>query len=84
MIQVKHLSKSYKRKNKTNVILKNVNITLFDVGLVYIIGPSGCGKSTLLNIFEGIDNEYEGDVFINDTNIRKFKGKEKVCFLKII
>ena len=49
MIQVKHLSKSYKRKNKTNVILKNVNITLFDVGLVYIIGPSGCGKSTLLN-----------------------------------
>ena len=82
MIQVKHLSKSYKRKNKTNVILKNVNITLFDVGLVYIIGPSGCGKSTLLNIFEGIDNEYEGDVFINDTNIRKLKGKEKRMFFK--
>ncbi|MDY3761405.1 MAG: ATP-binding cassette domain-containing protein, partial [Candidatus Onthovivens sp.] len=82
MIQVKHLSKSYKRKNKTNVILKNVNITLFDVGLVYIIGPSGCGKSTLLNIFEGIDNDYEGDVFINDTNIRKLKGKEKRMFFK--
>ena len=82
MIQVKHLSKSYKSKNKTNVILKNVNITLFDVGLVYIIGPSGCGKSTLLSIFEGIDNEYEGDVFINDTNIRKLKGKEKRMFFK--
>lgn len=82
MIQVKHLSKSYKRKNKTNVILKNVNITLFDVGLVYIIGPSGCGKSTLLNIFEGIDNDYEGDVFINDTNIRKLKGKAKRMFFK--
>ena len=82
MIQVKHLSKSYKGKNKTNVILKNVNITLFDVGLVYIIGPSGCGKSTLLNIFDGIDNEYEGDVFINDTNIRKLKGKEKRMFFK--
>ena len=77
MIQVKHLSKSYKRKNKTNVILKNVNITLFDVGLVYIIGPSGCGKSTTLRMIAGLENITYGNLFINGIYSNDLEPKDR-------
>ncbi len=29
-----------------------------------VVGPSGCGKTTLLNIVSGLDNDYDGDILV--------------------
>lgn len=36
---------------------------------VSIIGPSGCGKTSLLRIISGLENSYEGDVFLDRNRI---------------
>jgi len=38
---------------------------------VMFFGESGIGKSTIFNIIMGLLNDYEGNVFINDINIRE-------------
>ena len=41
-----------------------------------IIGQSGSGKSTLLNILGSLDKPSEGDVFINNKNIKNLSKSE--------
>ena len=65
MIQVNHLSVSYKSKNKIVKALENLNFTTNAHDICAIIGPSGCGKSTLLNALSGMITEYEGEVLLN-------------------
>lgn len=65
MIQVDHLSVSYKSKNKEVKALENINFTADSHDICAIIGPSGCGKSTLLNVLSGIITKYEGQVLLN-------------------
>jgi len=43
---------------------------------VTILGSSGCGKSTLLRTIAGIDNDYDGEIWIGD---RLVKGPSKEC-----
>ncbi len=82
MIKIVNLKKSYFVNKKENVVLNNISLNLNDVGLVYILGASGSGKSTLLNILEGIDNKFEGEVYIDSKNIKKIKGNNKRKFFK--
>lgn len=56
--------------NKT--VINNINI-IFKTGNIYtLIGPNGAGKTTLLDLMMGIyGSDYEGEIIINDTNIKK-------------
>lgn len=50
MIDVKHISKSFKQGDTTTEVLKDINFTVNDGEVVCLYGPSGSGKSTLLTI----------------------------------
>jgi len=55
LISVEHLCKSYDGPP----VLKDINLSIEEGGLVSVIGPSGCGKSTLLrclNCLEILDS----------------------------
>lgn len=67
MITVKNLCKSYDK----NQILKDVNLSLDDCGLVCILGESGSGKTTLLNVIGGIDSFDSGMITVAD---KSFSG----------
>lgn len=71
MITLKNISKSY---NNTKV-LKNINLSLPDKGLICILGASGSGKSTLLNIIGKIERPDEGDVYFYNQNIKDIKNE---------
>lgn len=65
MIEVKNLKKSF----GSNVVLKDINVTIKPQEVVVVIGPSGSGKSTFLrciNLLEGITG---GHVYIEGTDI---------------
>jgi len=51
-----------------------VSVPDFDVKKgekVMFFGESGIGKSTIFNIVMGLITDYEGDVFVNDMNLRE-------------
>lgn len=66
MIILNSINKTYKRKSKTINVLKDINLTLDDTGLVILKGKSGAGKTTLLNIIYGIEKQSGGEVLFND------------------
>lgn len=72
MITLKNINKSY---NNTKV-LKNINLTLPDKGLICILGASGSGKSTLLNIIGKIEVPDKGEVYFYNKNIKDIKSEK--------
>ena len=46
--------------------LKNINLEVDDNQLAVIVGPSGCGKSTLLRCIAGLEEFFEGSIFIDN------------------
>ena len=61
-MKLSHIHKVYHNKNNNIHALKDINLTIANQGLTYIIGPSGCGKTTLLNIISGKDKDFDGQV----------------------
>lgn len=60
-IVISNLSKKYKDK----LILKDIDLHVYDEEIVSIIGPSGCGKSTIFNILSNLTTSDSGEVDIN-------------------
>ena len=67
----KKISKYYNNKQ----VLDNVDFDILNNEIVSIFGPSGSGKTTFLNILGLIDNDYKGQLFINDVDVQKTKSK---------
>lgn len=65
MIEVKKLKKSF----GTNVVLKDINVTVKPQEVVVVIGPSGSGKSTFLRCINLLETITDGHVYIEGTDI---------------
>ena len=77
MIELKEVSKIYRSKKSVDTIaLKNVNLTLADKGMVFILGKSGSGKSTLLNLLGGLDKPTSGEIFIQGKSMKDFTERD--------
>ena len=72
MIEINNVSKKY----KNDYVLKHVNLSLPNSGLVIINGPSGCGKSTLLNILSTL-LDFEGEINFDGKNYSRLLEDEK-------
>lgn len=73
MIQLENIKKAY----GNNVILKDINYNFTLNSCIYTItGKSGSGKTTLFNILFGIDQNFTGNYYINDRDIKTFKEKD--------
>ena len=55
---LKNINKSFSKHQ----VLKDINLTLPNKGIVLIEGENGSGKTTLLNIISLMDNSFEGDL----------------------
>ncbi len=67
MIELRHVSKSFRRGDSTVEALRDFNLTIVEREIVAIIGPSGCGKSTLLNMVAGLYSPTKGRVLYKGT-----------------
>ncbi|MBH1940436.1 ATP-binding cassette domain-containing protein [Mobilitalea sibirica] len=75
MIHVKHLQKTFNKKNSKMKEIKAINkttISFGDSGLVCILGASGSGKTTLLNVISGMDDFDSGQIVIDDYQLDKY------------
>ena len=61
-------------------VLKGVDIEIAKGEIVSIAGSSGAGKSTLLHILGTLDKADKGEIFLDNTNVTKLKGKKLAAF----
>lgn len=65
-------------------ILKDMDFRAHEGSLVAVLGPNGAGKSTLFKCILGFLKNYEGEILIDDVDVRQMSRKElaeKVAYI---
>jgi ATP-binding cassette subfamily B protein len=77
-------SVSFRYPNTEKYILKNFSVKL-ENGVHYaLVGVNGAGKSTLTKLLLGLYEEYDGDIIINDKNIKEYDPSELKEIISIV
>ncbi|MEG1458492.1 MAG: ABC transporter ATP-binding protein [Acetivibrio sp.] len=71
-LEIKNLSFSY----RCFPVLKNIDCSLKEGNLVCVLGKNGVGKSTLFRCILGALKNYEGEIYVNEKNIRTMNEGE--------
>lgn len=74
-IKVKNLKFDFKNKDKKNLMIDDLNFTIYKGTTVGIVGPSGIGKSTLADLLIGVIKPDSGFILVDNKNITE-KTKE--------
>jgi spermidine/putrescine transport system ATP-binding protein len=61
LIELRNISKSY----DDEMVVKNVDLTIYQNEFLTLLGPSGCGKTTILRMIAGFIKPDEGQIIIN-------------------
>ncbi len=83
ILDVKHLSKYYKMKDK--MMLKAVDDVSFQIykgETLGIVGESGCGKTTCGKTCIGMLDKTSGEVLFKGQNVHELRQKNKMQFAK--
>ena len=66
------------------IILKNLSFNLEKNNILAIIGESGGGKTTIANILMKKISEYDGEVYLDDKEIRNYSNREYYNKISIV
>lgn len=77
MIEIKNLSKSYKKGKK---VIDNINLEIKDGEIFGFLGPNGAGKTTTIKMITGILGIDEGDILIDGKSIIRNPIEAKKSF----
>ena len=67
-IEFRNVNFSFDRSKK---VLNDVNFVIEPGDVVGIVGTTGSGKSTLINLLMRFYDDYEGEIFVDDVNIKE-------------
>jgi putative ABC transport system ATP-binding protein len=69
LVDIRHISKSYRRGNQIIPVLEDLSLTIAETEFLALMGPSGSGKSTLLNLIAGLDRADAGTITVGGVEI---------------
>jgi len=76
LIQVRGLSKTYRRGGEEIQVLQRLNLDVDKGDFVGFMGPSGSGKTTLLNLLGGLDVPTQGSITVDGDEITHMSGSK--------
>ncbi len=76
MIELKHLSKTYRSAAGDVEALKDINLTINDGEIFGVIGLSGAGKSTLVRCINLLEVPTDGEVIIDGRQLTSLPKRE--------
>ncbi|MGN1481094.1 methionine ABC transporter ATP-binding protein [Porcipelethomonas sp.] len=74
MVEFRNVSVTFKQNKNTVEAVKNVSFTINKGDIFGIVGGSGAGKSTLLRTVNLLQPLSSGDVLVNGSSIKDYKG----------
>ena len=80
MIEIKNISKSYKKGKK---VINDINLKIKDGEIFGFLGLNGAGKTTTIKMMVGILEMDEGDILIDGKSIIKYpiEAKKQIGFV---
>ena len=69
--ELKNIYFSYKKNNKSNNTIENINLEISKGDFIGIFGKTGSGKSTLLDIITGLLKPNKGKILIDNNDLYK-------------
>lgn len=81
MLEIRNLSKTYKKANVKAI--DNINISIEDGDIYGFIGPNGSGKSTTIKCIVGIHDFDEGSILLDGKSIKAnpMEAKSKMAYV---
>lgn len=80
-LQLENIHKSFPLPGgKEYKAVVDVNVNIAKNEIISIIGHSGCGKSTLLNLIAGLDIQTQGNILLNDKEVKGPGPERAVVF----
>ncbi|MCL1791539.1 MAG: ABC transporter ATP-binding protein [Peptococcaceae bacterium] len=80
ILSTDRLSKSYVSGEFEQLVLKDIELSIYERDFTVIMGSSGAGKSTLLYILSGMDRPTSGTVRFFNKNIARFSNNRLAVF----
>jgi putative ABC transport system ATP-binding protein len=69
ILSMENIVKAYQMGEEEQIILKGVNLKVYDGEFLSILGPSGSGKSTMMNIIGCLDTPTSGEYILSQRKI---------------
>ena len=76
-IRLDKVSKLYHFKEYDHMAIRRINLTVEQGEFLFLVGSRGAGKSTLMNIMAGVMIPDHGTVFLDETDTKTLKPKER-------
>ncbi|NEZ47128.1 ABC transporter ATP-binding protein [Clostridium niameyense] len=80
-LKISNVTKTYGEQ----IVLNEVNLSINQGEIIGLVGPNGAGKTTLMKIIARLIKKYDGDVYINNENIKtnkKYDTKQIGCVIE--
>jgi len=74
MVLMNNVSMVY--KNSGTLAANGLNLEINEGEFVFLVGPSGSGKTTIIKLLTGEVRASEGDIFVNNFNLRTIKPRK--------
>jgi len=76
IIRLENIKKEYVNFGVRTLVLKGINLVIYEGEFVSIMGPSGSGKTTLMNIIGCLDTPTEGKYYLEGKDVSNLSDNE--------